>query len=290
MSEWDLVHGDSLEWMRAAVAGSVDAIVTSPPYGDQRSYKALAGDVPATRNRSRQQRADALDTAADWLEPFLAEMLRVVSPTGSLMLNLGVIFRNGEEHPYADETLHRARGMGWKLLHRMVWHKPNAGVHSHAAYMHLRHEWVFWLAPAVDAYRGYDKDTRTPHSETSLRRIGDAYKTGKDERYRKRSGGSGYAGHALHPDGARPATVFTAAVGAEKGIKHTAPMPVKLARWLVSLSCPPGGLVLDPFAGAATTGVAALERGRRFVGVELEKHHLPEARSRLGGVTPPLFV
>jgi hypothetical protein len=91
--------------------------------------------------------------------------------------------------------------MGWKLLHRMVWHKPNSIPLSHPTYLHIKHEWVFWLAPTTDAYRGFDKDTRTPHSETSLRRIDQPYMTRKDQRYMRRGKTNG-----LHPDGARPAT------------------------------------------------------------------------------------
>jgi DNA modification methylase len=143
--------------------------------------------------------------------------------------------------------------------------------------MRMTHEWVFWLAKSVDAYRGYDRVTRSPHKASTLRRIRGPYiQNPDDERYQRRSGQ-----HPLHPEGARPTTVFECAVGGEPGVKHPAKMPLKLARHLVALSAEGGGLVLDPFAGSGTTGVAAIQLGRRFLGLELEAGYLDELRDRL---------
>jgi DNA modification methylase len=283
---WEIQQGDCLDLMGEIAEASVDAIVTSPPYADQRDYlKAAAGETVTaalSRNASRDQRADAPTRFVDDFEPVLEEMLRVCSPIGSLMLNLGVIMRAGEEHPYADDILYRARRMGWKLLHRTIWHKPNSIPLSHHTYLHITHEWIFWLAPTTKAYRGFDKDTRTPHSEASLRRIDQPYMTRKDQRYMRRG-----KTHGLHRDGARPRTVFTAGVGGES-IDHPAIMALKTALYCVSLSCPPGGLVLDPYCGSGTTGVAALRRGRRFLGMELQPRYVEMARERIVDDAPLL--
>lgn len=302
MSEYRVIEGRCEDVLPTLAPGSVDSIVTSPPYADQRDYEKAAAGVegrngthpkhthPRTRNASRKGRDEAPWIFVEEFEPVLREMLRVCSPTGSLALNLGVIMRNGEEHPYADELLRRARAMGWKLLHRMIWHKLNAIPLSHPSYLHIKHEWVFWLAPSTDAYRGYDKDTRVPHSETSLRRVQNAYKgradlhARKDQRYHKRS-----ANNPLHPDGAKPATVINVAVGGES-VNHPAIMALDLALHLVSLTCPPGGTVLDPYCGSATTGVACIQRGRNFIGIEDKAKFCELSRRRLETVTPPLFT
>lgn len=285
--KWDLVLGDSLEVMGGMADESVFSIVTSPPYADQRRYDGSPsretarnrhGHMAAGHNSSRRQRSEAPMRFAEDFRPFLHEMLRVVDARGSLMLNLGIVQRDGEESPYADEILSYARSIGWKLLHRMVWFKPNGNTLSDARYLRICHEWVFWLAKDVGAYRGFDRDTRTPHAPDSLRRIRGPYKYGEDERYAKRG-----REHKLHPDGARPTTVFTAGVGGQRGINHPAVMARTLALQLVSLSTPRGELVLDPFCGAATTGVACQERERDFLGIELHADYLEEARARLEG-------
>lgn len=61
---------------------------------------------------------------------------------------------------------------------------------------------------------------------------------------------------------------------------HIAGKPSRLMRDIVKI-CPPGGTVLDPFAGSGSTGVAALEMGRHFIGVEIDDHHAKLAAGRL---------
>jgi len=291
VSTWDLIHGDCREVMREMPRASVDSIVTSPPFADQRNYNGgneerrteranRNGRRPGVKNQSRRARSEApMRFAEDFVETVLPPMYDVLGDDGALMLNLGVVLRDGEESPYADAILAGARELGFKLLHRIVWHKPNGLTPSHAAFMRINHEWVFWLAKSTSAYRGYDTVTRTPHKESTLKRIGQPYKEGgPDERYSKRS-----SGHKLHPDGARPGTVFTAGVGGTKGVKHSAVMAYKTARHLVALSAPVGATVLDPFAGSGTTGVACRELDRNFIGVEIEEGYLPECRRRIEG-------
>ncbi len=62
---------------------------------------------------------------------------------------------------------------------------------------------------------------------------------------------------------------------------HPTVKPIELMRWLVRLLTPPGGLVLDPFAGSGSTGAAAVLEGARFVGIEREDEYVPIARARI---------
>lgn len=66
---------------------------------------------------------------------------------------------------------------------------------------------------------------------------------------------------------------------------HLTPKPIDLLRQLVRLA-PPGGVVLDPFAGAGSTGIAALREGRRFIGAELSPYYAKVARERLAAESP----
>lgn len=71
---------------------------------------------------------------------------------------------------------------------------------------------------------------------------------------------------------------------------HQTGKPTDVMRWL-ALCCPPGGVTLVPFMGSGTTGVAALQTGRRFIGVELDEHYYEVARRRLAEAQAdrPLF-
>jgi site-specific DNA-methyltransferase (adenine-specific) len=62
---------------------------------------------------------------------------------------------------------------------------------------------------------------------------------------------------------------------------HPTVKPLSLMKWLVSLACPPGGLVLDPFCGSGSTGVACVYEGMRFIGVEQDESYVQIARARI---------
>lgn len=291
MTRWRVLGADSLEVMRALPRASVDAIVTSPPYADQRAY--APGELGRRGNsevnqriraRTRRERSEAPALWAGWLEPFTAAMLRVVKPTGSLMLNVGVVLRDGVEHDCTDEILRNCRAQGWKVLHRMIWHKPNGQVPSAPAFLTVAHEYVFWLAPSTQAWRAYaepagsqaSREVRTPHKRSSIARMSGLY-SGAGTLHSQ-----GRRTHKLHPDGARPTSVITCPVGGTPNPDgHPARMPLELAQRLVALSCPPGGVVLDPFAGNCTTGVAATRSGRGFLGVEIDSEYAAGGRRRL---------
>lgn len=81
---------------------------------------------------------------------------------------------------------------------------------------------------------------------------------------------------------ALPATkVRTFGARATRRNSHPTVKPVELMRWLVRLACPPGGVVLDPFAGSGSTGIAALAEGRCFLGIERDSHYAVISRARL---------
>lgn len=68
------------------------------------------------------------------------------------------------------------------------------------------------------------------------------------------------------------------------GSKHPTVKPIALLRWLVRLVTPPGGTILDPFAGSGTTGAAALAEGFNAVLIEREKEYLADIHRRFGMV------
>lgn len=85
-------------------------------------------------------------------------------------------------------------------------------------------------------------------------------------------------------------TVQTFQIGAKAEVRakarpvaniHPTVKPIEMMRWLVRLLTPPGGLVLDPFAGSGSTGAAAILEGARFLGIERERDYIPIARARI---------
>ena len=67
---------------------------------------------------------------------------------------------------------------------------------------------------------------------------------------------------------------------------HPAEKPVALKKWLIEISTDPGDTILDPFCGSGTTGVACVQTGRAFIGIEKTDHYADIARRRIADAVP----
>ena len=96
------------------------------------------------------------------------------------------------------------------------------------------------------------------------------------------------------PDIANPGNVIHAAVGggvmgSPLSHENEAPFPQKLAEFFVRSFCPPGGTVLDIHSGSGTTGAAALQCSRNYIGIDFRRSQIDLTRRRLQEVQPELF-
>jgi DNA modification methylase len=107
---------------------------------------------------------------------------------------------------------------------------------------------------------------------------------------KKYADGEGFAGRTQLPDGTWVNTDKANRKPAANS--HPCVKPLALMRWLVKLACPAGGTVLDPFMGSGTTGVACVQTGRRFVGIELDPGYFAIAEKRIAAARDahPLFA
>lgn len=256
-----LVRGDAREALMQMTDPPADAIVTSPPYADARS------DVENVTP----------DEYVEWIGPILDLLRSWLVPGGGFMLNLGRRFKDGVESDYVERTLLRAQESGWQRIDTIIWAKINGRAVN--PYLTNKHEQVLWLTHNVsplDAYRGYE-EVRYPYPEETLARYQRNWLNGTTIKGKAEA----QTGRKAHPDGARPGSVYVTQVGKEKNIRHPSPMALDLARFLVCVSCQPGGLVLDPFAGSGTTAVAARLHGRRAMLIERSDEFADEACERL---------
>lgn len=252
--------GDALAVLPDLDPESVDCVITSPPYADARGdYRGVAlGDYRA------------------WSASWLHLALTATRPTGSLLLNLGRIFRNGEEQDYQHEVIAAARTVGWRRLDTLVWSKPNANP-IRGQIVTDSHEYVYVFGR--EEARLYPDTIRTEYAESTRSRFGRRWsnhigvKNGNRPRIHTRA--------EPNPLGARPRSVIEVYVGREKGNPHPAPMPLELALDLVRLACPHGGTVLDPFAGSGTTARAARTLGRSSVLIEEREDYCALIADRL---------
>ena len=200
---------------------------------------------------------------------------------------------------------------GWTIRNAIVWNKPNAMPESVRDRLNCRYELIFLLVKSRHYW--FDLDPiREPHAATSAarhctasgtsgrptgvpatRHPGDRTVTGTrpgDRRPPKygphthevagaRRYGTGRCGRA-HPNGRNPGDVWSIPTRPYRG-PHFAAFPLELPTRCIKAGCRPGGMVLDPFCGAGTTGLAALALGRRFTGIDLNPAFAEIAAQRL---------
>ena len=104
----DVMLGDCLDVLKRVPNDSVNLIVTSPPYADQR--KSTYGGISP-------------DEYVDWFLPIADELLRIVHPKGTFILNIKEKVVNSERHTYVMELIIAMRKQGWLWTEEFIWHK-----------------------------------------------------------------------------------------------------------------------------------------------------------------------
>jgi site-specific DNA-methyltransferase (adenine-specific) len=245
---WEVREGEALDLLRALPAGSVDAVVTDPPYASggtsaaERTtqtavQKYVSSDVAIVRGPDfagdqRDQRSHTM-----WSTMWMSLARRAAMPGAML-----VVFSDWRQEPATTDAVQAA---GWVWRGTAVWSKPNArprrGAFRNAA------EFIVWATNGAH---------RPPADAPYL-----------------------------------PGVIEASAPRGAKRV-HITQKPAELLDVLVRVAGV-GHLVLDPFMGSGTTGVAAVNAGRRFLGFEVVPHYLEIARERiaaaaLGRPDPPI--
>ena len=311
MSTWTLLTGDVRETLAQIPDGSVQCVVTSPPYFGLRDYGAdgQIGLEPTPEAYVAQ------------LVAVFGEVRRVLADDGILWLNVGDSYagswgaRGRGEHTNAPrpdlEAKHGTaaparRGFadmgikpkdlmmiparvaialqsdGWWIRSDVIWSKPNGMPESVTDRPTLSHEYLFLLTKSERYY--YNPDPiREPHADESVARIGRGRST--DHKYADGGPGGQTLGHdltrALHPNGKNARSVWTINTVGYTGA-HFATMPPELAERCILVGSRPGDTVLDPFGGSGTTAMVATGHGRRAILCELNPEYADLIRERCG--------
>jgi site-specific DNA-methyltransferase (adenine-specific) len=258
-SDWDvsLYLGDALDVLASLDDASCDSVVTSPPYLDARP------EYPSP--------------SADSFSDIFQELRRVC--TGTMLLNVGRLWRDSQELLWWLELVERAREEGWPHRDTLIWVKENANPFQ-GELLTNAHEYVFLFGD------GFDTDAvRTPYAEESLRRMKRRFLAHAGVKNDVNVDGSMEEREA-NEKGARGKSFVIYSTGKEKGNEHPAPMPLDLAEYLVRLSG--GTRILDPFAGSGTTLLAARRLGRRALGIELSPEYAEMCAARMSQQTLPI--
>jgi len=257
--------GDVYDELPKLPAESVHTVMTSPPYWNLRDYgEADQLGLEETPEEFVENLADVFD-----------EVKRVLRPDGSLWLNLGDTYDDKDLQQIPARVALELQSRGWILRNRVTWAKPNPMPQSVKDRLNDTTEAVFHFVKNKEYW--YDLDAireahAAPNRTAGKRKDYKQNRGGQDERYEQ------------HPSGKNPGDVFEVTTKPFPDA-HFAVYPPELCEKPIKATCPPDGVVLDPFAGAGTTLLKAKELGRQYVGIELNPEYADMARARIG-LTP----
>lgn len=248
-----LFLGDAAKELKKIDDESVDLIVTSPPYADQRK-QTYGGIRP--------------DEYVEWFMPIAAELQRVLKPTGTFMLNIKERVVAGERHTYVLELILEMRRHGWLWTEEMIWHKKNC--YPGKWPNRFRDAWERLLQfNKQKNFNMYQDAVMVPTGDWAKARLKNLSDTDRTRDESKVGSGFGkkienWIGRSM----AFPTNVMHMAT--ECGNKnHSAAFPEALPEYFINLFTREGDCVLDPFMGSGTTVTVAERMGRDAIGVEI---------------------
>jgi len=287
----DLLVGNCLDILPTLPEKQFQTCVTSPPYFGLRDYGGV-GQI------GMEQTPEAYVAQ---LVTVFHEVWRVLRDDGTVWLNIGDSYANGGRTSRDGDGKLPARQMGvrpldgakpkdllmiparvalalqadgWWLRSAIVWHKPNPMPESVKDRPTSAYEMVFLLAKSEQYY--YDADAI---AEVAVTKDRPKEKLAGESAVDAKTRGTG--NYCVTSNGRRNArNVWSIIPQPFKGA-HFAVMAPELARRCILAGCPEGGLVIDPFGGAGTTGLVAGELRRRATLIELNPIYADIARERM---------
>ena len=263
-----IINGNCLDILPTLEEQSVHTCITSPPYWGLRDY----GEDDQLGLESTPE-----EYVANMVQVF-GEVKRVLRDDGTLWLNLGDSY--GKEKQLTGIPWRVALALqanGWILRQDIIWHKPNPMPESVTDRCTKAHEYIFLLSKNKKYY--YDHEAIKENAKSKFNGGGN----------KGRIGAEGWIGHTENLDMTRnKRSVWTVNTKPYKGA-HFATFPPDLIEPCILAGCPKGGIVLDPFAGAGTTGLVAKRFGCGLVGVELNPEYAEMARTRIENEHEKLF-
>jgi site-specific DNA-methyltransferase (cytosine-N4-specific) len=274
-----IMLGDSLDVMKAMKAGSLDLIVTSPPFGLTREKEY--GNV-------REQEY------LDWFKPFAKAFHRVLKNSGSLVIDIGGAWKPG--HPvrslyHFKLLIMLCEEFGFHLAQDFYWWNPSK-LPTPAEWVNIRRirvkdgiNTVWWLSKS-EWPRASNRRVLQPYSPSMQTLLANGYKA------KKRPSGHDISDKFSRDNGAAippnliaipntESNSFYLRYCQERGIKpHPARFPADLPEYFVRMLTDAGDAVFDPFGGSCVTGEVCERLGRKWVCAELEEDYLRGALGR----------
>lgn len=269
----NILLGDCRDLLKEIPDDSIDLIFTSPPYADQRK-NTYGGIHP--------------DEYVEWFLPISVELLRILKPSGTFILNIKEKVSDGERNTYVIELILEMRKQGWFWTEEFIWHKKNSfpGKWSNR----FRDSWERLLQfNKQKQFNMYQDAVRVPVGKWARTRLKNLSDT--DRKRDNAKNGSNFGKNVsnwLGRETVYPTNVVHLPTECNNK-NHSAAFPKELPEWFIKLFTVESDTVLDPFAGSGTTVVVAKQMGRNSIGIEIVPEYVEMIKQELESVQTSLF-
>lgn len=247
-----LYHGDAIRILSQLPANSVDMVFADPPYNlSNGGFTVHAGRMVSV-NKGDWDKSKGFQDDYDFHYRWLEACRRVLKPHGTLWVS-------GTYHSIY-QCGHALQSLDYHILNDISWFKPNASPNLSCRFFTASHETIIWARKEKIAKHifNYDLMKEGEWPEDQLKKPGlqmrSVWAMGTPKPHEKKYG------------------------------KHPTQKPLDLLKRIVLASTNKGDVILDPFAGSSTTGIAAAMNGRKFIGVDLEKDYLELSKKRFADI------
>lgn len=264
----DLYLGDSKKELKKLPSNSVDLIVTSPPYADQRK-NTYGGIRP--------------DKYVEWFLPISKQLLRVLKPSGTFILNIKEKVIEGERSTYVMELILAMRKQGWLWTEEFIWHKKNSFPGKWPNRFRDSWERLLQFNKSKD-FTMYQDAVKVPIGDWAKGRLKNLSET--DQRRDNTKNGSGFGKNVsnwLGKETVYPTNVLHLATECNNK-NHSAAFPEELPEWFIKLFTKEHDTVLDPFMGSGTTVLVANRMIRNSIGIEIVPEYYKMVKSQVKSV------
>lgn len=243
-----LYHGDSVALLNQLPSNSIDMIFADPPYNlSNGGFSVHAGRMVSV-NKGDWDKSKGFQVDYDFHYRWLEACRRVLKPNGTLWVS-------GTYHSIY-QCGHALQALNYHILNDIAWFKPNASPNLSCRFFTASHETILWARKEKKAKHTFNYD---------LMKGGD------------------WPEDKLKKPGLQMRSVWsmgTPKPEEKKFGKHPTQKPLDLLKRIILSSTNKGDVVLDPFAGSSTTGIASVMHGRKFVGIDMEKDYLELSKKR----------
>ena len=261
----EILLGDSKKVLKKIESNSVDLIVTSPPYADRR--KNTYGGIPP-------------QSYVDWFMPISEQLLRVLKPTGTFILNIKEKAESGERNTYVLELILALRKQGWIWTEEFIWHKKNC--YPGKWPNRFRDSWERILQfNKTRNFKMYQEEVMVPIGDWANERLKKLSETDKVRDTSKSGSGFGKnISNWINKTKVYPTNVLQFATVCNNK-NHSAAFPEELPEWFIKLFTKKNDWVLDPFLGSGTTSEVAHRMERNSIGIEIITAYAEMAKKKI---------